>query len=239
MFFWQFTLRTGSTAKVSYQRKHCLTTAVKALSSLPPSLFLLLSFFLPHFYIFLFWCLVALCSAFDTKQRGCPQAAQCRQTVSGELCSGERWYCGFLLFHRFVCLSAPQWCIFHLSRETVEIRTAKNNTGEILWFHSYTVSFKAGNIASKCGVMCLHESIGNMHVLQHFPLIHGCEKMFRQPLHRLCTQCILLMMYAHPHTPIYVCLYKCAVLSIQFKWENTYKSLHGVLLLAIKQVLCF
>lgn len=42
---------------------------------LPPSLFLLLSFFLPHFYIFLFWCLVALFSVFDTKQRGLSSGA--------------------------------------------------------------------------------------------------------------------------------------------------------------------
>lgn len=58
----------------SYQRKHCLTTAVKALSSLPPSLFLLLSLSLPHFCIFLFWCLVALCLVFDTKQGAVPGA---------------------------------------------------------------------------------------------------------------------------------------------------------------------
>lgn len=64
MFFWQFIWRTGSTASTSYQRKHCLTTAVKALSSLPLSL----SFSLPHFCIFLFWCLVALSSVWSLIQ---------------------------------------------------------------------------------------------------------------------------------------------------------------------------
>lgn len=69
MFFWQFTLRTGSTAKASYQRKHCLTTAVKALSSLPPS------FSSSHFFFLIFtfscfgvWWLSA--QPFDTKHMG-------------------------------------------------------------------------------------------------------------------------------------------------------------------------
>lgn len=142
MFFWQFTLRTGSTAKASYQRKHCLTTAVKALSSLPYSLplspppLIFSSSFL-HFPVLVFG--GSLLSLWYKAKGGCPQAPRCRQTVSGELCSGERWYCGFLLFCQFVLLAAPQSCIFHLSwdiRGTEETRKSNEEDSLAPQLHS-------------------------------------------------------------------------------------------------------
>lgn len=80
------------------------------------------------------------------------------------------------------------------------------------------MSFKAGNIASKCGVMCLHVSIGTICVLQHFPHIHWCVKnMFIQPLDKV-VYAVFVGYDICSSTHIYLCvLVQGAVLSIQSK----------------------
>lgn len=110
--FWHWVERTGSAAKNSYQRKRCLTAAVKTFSSLSPPLFLSSVFF--FFSSFAFSC----CGVWQSSLQGGgatyrDRAAEFGKTVKPD--AADYSCCGHLrmcVYHNPACLCSRVhlWC---------------------------------------------------------------------------------------------------------------------------------